>query len=379
MSRLVYAAWSRTPTGIPRVELAYAEHFIATAQDRLHFAILDAFGRLQTVDSRLAIGFVREIAGYWEGSVASPWAYFRVVLRAAWIHLILMSRPWADLRELVAAPAVRSLYVIPSQLQLEHCGLIEGLKAAGDLKLVYFVHDILPSQMPANFPDGAEDRNRRRMENAARLADAIIVNSQATTLSFKSHFGLDMAPEMLVVAPQGVTLAKVPGVASRPPTEPYFVMLGTIEPRKNHLVILNLWRDLHAEFRRKAPKLLLVGSRGWKNRDIIDLIEWNAPPRGMVEELGRLPDMAVASLLEGARALLLPSFAAGYGLPLAEALSHGAPVLCSDLPVFHEVGRGIPDYLPPTAAGAWRAAVLDYAGPGSPRRAAQLVRMASWS
>lgn len=379
ISRLVYAAWSRTPTGIPRVELAYAEHYIATEPDRLRFAVLDTLGRLRVVDSGLATGFVREIAGYWEGNVASVRAYLRVALRAIWIHLLLMVRPWGDLRNLVAAHGGRSIYIIPSQLQLEHSLLIEGLKTAGDLKLVYFVHDILPSLLPAYFPDDAEERNRRRMENAARLADAIIVNSQATAVSFQSRFGRDMAPEKLVVAPLGVTLGKNSPASYRQPSGPYFVMLGTIEPRKNHLLILNLWRDLHAELGQKTPRLLLIGSRGWKNRDIIAMIEQNAPPRGAVEELGRLPDAAVADLMKGARALLLPSFAEGYGLPLAEALSRGTPVLCSDLPVFHEVGAGIPDYLSPTNAEAWRAAVLDYAGPNSTRRTDQLRRLGSWS
>lgn len=379
VSRLVYAAWSRTPTGIPRVELAYAEHFIATESDRLHFAVLDAFGRLRTVDQHLAIGFVREIAGYWEGNVGSVWAYLQLVVRAAWIHLLLMLRPWGDLRRLVAAHEGRSIYVIPSQLQLEHSALIEGLKKAGDLKLVYFVHDILPSLLPAYFPDDAEERNRRRMENAARLADAIIFNSRATALSFKERFGRNMAPAKLVVAPLGVSFCKNAGMSHQPPPEPYFVMLGTIEPRKNHLLVLNLWRDLYAEFGRETPRLLLVGSRGWKNRDIIEMIEQNAPPRGKVEELGRLPDAAVADVLKGARALLLPSFAEGYGLPLAEALSHGTPVICSDLPVFHEVGADIPEYLPPADTEGWRTAVADYVDANSSRRASQLRRIDAWS
>lgn len=325
LSRLVFAAWSRTPTGIPRVELAYAEHLIATAADRLHFTVLDAFRRLRSVDGRLAIRFVREIAGYWEGDVGSTRAYLRIVLLALWIHTVLILRPWGDLRRLVAAHGGRSIYVIPSQLQIEHSSLIAGPKAAGDLKLVYFVHDILPSLMPANFPDGAEDRNRGRMENAARLADAIIVNSWATAVSFKERLGRDMAPEKLVVAPLGITRCRKVDVSHQPPTEPYLVMLGTIEPRKNHLLVLNLWRELYAEHGQETPRLLLVGSRGWKNRHIIEMMGRNAPPRGKVEELGRLPDAAIAGLIEGARALLLPSFAEGYGLSLAEALSQGTP------------------------------------------------------
>src|SRR5471032_785890 len=79
ISRLVYAAWSRTPTGIPRVELAYAQYFIANYPDRLSFAILDAFGRLRVIDKARAIGFVNQIHHYWQASVASNWVYARIV------------------------------------------------------------------------------------------------------------------------------------------------------------------------------------------------------------------------------------------------------------------------------------------------------------
>ena len=60
----------------------------------------------------------------------------------------------------------------------------------------------------------------------------------------------------------------------------------------------------------------------------------------------------VASLLAGARALLFPSFAEGYGLPLAEALALGVPALCSDLPALREVGGEVPDYLDPLDGAA---------------------------
>ena len=80
-----------------------------------------------------------------------------------------------------------------------------------------------------------------------------------------------------------------------------------------------------------------------------------APFAVSVEECGRLPDTTVAGLLKGA--LLLPSFAAGYGLPLPEALTQGTPLLCSDIAVFREVGGDIPDYLDPTNGPAWYAAV----------------------
>ncbi len=86
----------------------------------------------------------------------------------------------------------------------------------------------------------------------------------------------------------------------------------------------------------------------------------------------------MARLLSGARALLLPSFAEGYGLPVAEALALGVPVLCSPLPALREVGRDAAEYLDPLDGAAWRAAILDYAQPQSTRRAAQCARLSAW-
>ena len=92
-----------------------------------------------------------------------------------------------------------------------------------------------------------------------------------------------------------------------------------------------------------------------------------------------MSDESVAGLMQNARALLFPSFAEGYGLPLAEALAAGCPVIASDLPALREVGAEVPDYLEPRNPDAWAKAISDYAADPAPRRAAQLDRLAGWS
>ncbi|KAF0097019.1 MAG: group 1 glycosyl transferase [Rhodospirillaceae bacterium] len=155
-------------------------------------------------------------------------------------------------------------------------------------------------------------------------------------------------------------------------------MLGTIETRKNHKLILELWRELQADLGASAPRLLVIGEYGWKGEDVIALLE-RSTPHGIVKVYGRLSDAAIAGLLKGARSLLLPSFAEDYGLPLAEALTLGTPVLCSDIPAFREVGGDIPDYLDPADPLAWRGDVLDDAEARSAQREAQLRRLSFWS
>ena len=91
-----------------------------------------------------------------------------------------------------------------------------------------------------------------------------------------------------------------------------------------------------------------------------------------------MSDAELGRLLAGARALLFPSLAEGYGLPLAEALAAGVPVLCSDVPPFRAVGGDAPEYLDPLDGPAWQGAILAYTADPSVRRAAQQERLRRW-
>jgi glycosyltransferase involved in cell wall biosynthesis len=102
-------------------------------------------------------------------------------------------------------------------------------------------------------------------------------------------------------------------------------------------MILRLWRELIAKQGNAAPKLVLVGARGWKNRDAVDLLDGCALLKNHVLEVSGLATPSLKRVMKGARALLMPSFGEGYGLPLAEALALGTPVIASDIPVFREI------------------------------------------
>src|SRR4029079_9804715 len=135
---------------------------------------------------------------------------------------------------------------------------------------------------------------------------------------------------------------------------PYFVYLSTIEARKNHLLLLNLWRRLGGEFGDRAPRLVLVGQRGWETENVIDMLDRCPALRGLVIEHNALPDAAMVPLLKGARAMLLPSFAEGFGFPVVEALQLGIPALCSDIAALRETGGAVPEFLDPLDGPGWR-------------------------
>ncbi len=379
LSRLIYAIFTRTPVGIPRVELAYAEHFIANFPDRTTFVVVDAVRRFRVLDFKRGADFVAAIADYWRGDVASDGRYFALILRHVRIHTELLFRSGNSLSKTVAGADEPGIYVISSQLHMERPAPIERLKKDGKLRLAYFVHDILPATLPEYFPRDAKDRCVRRMQATARLADIIIAGSRDTAHAFQKAFGQGQRKLSIVVAPPGLSIPTIPPEPAQVSSaSPYFVMVGTIEPRKNHLLLLKLWRTLHAELGQNAPRLILIGSRGWENENVIDMLERSPALTSLVEERSRASDNEMAALVRGARALLMPSFAEGYGLPLAEALALGAPVLCSDIAVFREVGGDVPEFIDPLDGPTWRQAIIDYVPADSKRRQTQIQRLRDW-
>jgi glycosyltransferase involved in cell wall biosynthesis len=156
---------------------------------------------------------------------------------------------------------------------------------------------------------------------------------------------------------------------------PHFVTVGTIEGRKNHLLLLRIWHRLVADLGRGAPLLVIVGQRGWKSEAATAMLDEIHQFDGAVRELGRCGDAELRGLLSGARALLMPSFAEGFGLPIIEALEAGTPVIASDLPVYREVVGGIPTYLDPDDSTAWESTIRAFAGDVPEReRQTKLIR-----
>jgi glycosyltransferase involved in cell wall biosynthesis len=242
---------------------------------------------------------------------------------------------------------------------------------------VALVHDLIPIEHPEYARAGGDAIHRMRMNTLARLADGLVANSQATADGLVRLISAAPAP-VIRVAPLGTHGALRQAPRFIPPTEPYFVCLGTIEPRKNHLLLLNIWRRL-AEISDTPPRLLVIGKRGWENENIVDMLERCPAIAAHVDEINGMADADVAAALTGARALLMPSFAEGFGMPIAEALMVGTPVICSDLPALREAGVDAPEYLDPLDGKAWIDAILSYSNEDSTRRDAARARAANWT
>jgi glycosyltransferase involved in cell wall biosynthesis len=165
-------------------------------------------------------------------------------------------------------------------------------------------------------------------------------------------------------------------VKPKPFDRPHFVVVGTIEGRKNHELLLKIWKRM-AQADGTVPLLVIIGQRGWEAEATTAMLDTAAELKGNVLELGRCPDEDVASIIAGARALLMPSFAEGFGLPVVESLELGTPVIASDLPVFREIVGDIPTYLDSSDASAWEDTIRSFVT-DCPERTRQLDRIAAY-
>jgi glycosyltransferase involved in cell wall biosynthesis len=378
LSRLVSRAGRETPTGIDRVELAYAEHLIAGSA-RLCFTALTDTGRFGVLPRAAAEDYVGCIAGIWRGHGASSQQISRARRLARTLRLEALLRGGRTLQARLRDGAEKPVYLLVSHHHLDKYGVIARLKQRARVAFVCLIHDLIPIEFPEYALPGQDAKHRRRIETAAALADAVIVNSRVTRDAFRPYLVGAGRTAPVLVAPFGFDLPAGSADGAPPLNAPYFVCVSTIEARKNHLLLLNLWRQLADGLGDAVPRLVLIGQRGWETESAIDMLERCPALRGVVLERNNLPDAEVAQLLKGAQALLLPSFAEGFGFPLVEALALGVPVLCSDLAALRENGAGVPEYFDPLDGLGWRAAVLDYSLPVSSRREAQLRRLAGWT
>jgi glycosyltransferase involved in cell wall biosynthesis len=369
LSRLLSRVRHHTPSGVDRVEMAYARGLTARLGERLQFAAVTPFGLYGRLSRSKTLHFLDLLDQRWmnENGGTRPRSLGAVLPTL----LGLMPRPSRRIGE-------GAVYVQASPHHLTKPALVRQILKRERARFLCLVHDLIPIEYPEYArPNGAR-LHRKRIETVTALADGIIVNSAATGASLRPWLDkLDRSIDIRV-AHLGVDDVPQQGVPADMSGTPYFLCIGTIEPRKNHLLLLHLWRHMvETQASATIPRLVIVGRRGWENEQVVDMLERCPGLRGHVEELNGCSDRRMNELLASARALLMPSFAEGYGMPVAEALSVRTPVICSDLPALREAGGVAPDFLDPLDGPGWHAHIEDYHRFGS-RHAAQIQRMKQW-
>ncbi|MCC6792394.1 MAG: glycosyltransferase family 4 protein [Thermomicrobiales bacterium] len=204
------------------------------------------------------------------------------------------------------------------------------------------VHDLAFEVAPEFAPAGLRAYLQSVVPRQVRKAAAIAVVSKTTALDLGERYGV--APERMTLVSNGVderffnaTPLTSEQRASLGIPEQYLLMVGTLEPRKNHLGAFEAL--LRSEVGRDAP-LVVAGRRGWNDEPIVRRL-------GELEAAGRAiwiryaPEALLPGLYAGALATIYPSWYEGFGLPALESLAAGTPLVTSLAPSLVEIAQGV--------------------------------------
>lgn len=353
LSRLVSRA-GRMPTGIDRVELAYLRAFLADS--------VPLFGIVKT-----SLGFVlldgggcRGLMDRFEGLV--PWGQEDRISRFRRGVPPARQRAEADARRMSIARCLplglRRMLAgrVPqgaSYINVGHANLsdwvLEAVRRALQGRIAVMIHDTIPLDFPHFQREGTVLRFQRLLRRVQVKADVVFCNSTQTKADVSRYMSLHGPVPHSLVVPLGVEIFTPEPQANLPVgfdrNRPYFVTIGTIEPRKNHLFLFDLWARMQADLAvEQLPQLLICGSRGWNNEAVFERLD-NDPMMGQhIFEMPDLTDGQIAALLTQAQGALFPSHAEGFGLPPAEVLAQGVPVICNDLQIYREILGDYPVY-----------------------------------
>jgi glycosyltransferase involved in cell wall biosynthesis len=228
-------------------------------------------------------------------------------------------------------------------------------------RVVTLVYDLVPLLYPEFTAPGMPEAFGRWFRAAILESDGLICISRAVADEVRAYIDAEDLPfnEGLrlgwfhlgsdLVAPKNPSIRPELRAAFAPGA-PVMLMVGTLEPRKNHAAALDaaelLWRD------GSPTRLCFLGKEGWRIDEFAARIRRHPEFGRRLFWIEAPNDAEVLHAYEAATALVISSFAEGFGLPIVEAARARRPVLCSDIPVFREIGGGHAVYFDPANPAA---------------------------
>lgn len=366
LSRLLRMRDRPFPTGVDRIDLAVGRALVDRFGPDCRF-VHAGHGGPALIPHEPGAALLEALHRRWTGLEADAPGALRLAFGVA------AGQARALLGGAKALAAVETTYVNASHSGLPlRRGALRRIDPGLRMRRFVYVHDLIPLDFPEYQRPSTAKRFTGFLDEIAAAPLRLATNSAATAerlAAFAAERGwrveelAPLVPRLVkrIAASEAMRAALRPAVrALLDDTRPYFIVVGTIEPRKNHLLLLQMWRD----FARlpAPPKLVVVGRRGWENEMVLDMLDRSSTIAPHVAEFGDLTDVETQALIQGARALLLPSFAEGLGLPLMEAGVLGAPAIVSDLPALREIAPPGTTFLDPLDGAAWKRAIRARAG-----------------
>jgi len=321
ISRLISRVGKGPMTGVDRVELAYFEELVR--RRRKMFCLCRIPGRYVLLDETGATEILNKI------NRDTPWGSRDFLSRLLRGKTPAFQQSMSDLRrnsicrctpnglgralQKIAPDGVDYFNVGHSNLRQK---VLAAIKAHANSRIIVFIHDIIPITYPEFSRTEVVARFTQDMKRVSSFADFIIYNSASTKSEAETYFAeCGRVPESLVAhigVQRHIRNLKQPAGIEQESSN--FLILGTIEPRKNHLLLLNIWQAFQNSMPpADIPHLHIVGQRGWNNENVFNILD-NDPMSGVsVFEHNSLTDAEAQHRLANCTAMLFPSHAEGFG------------------------------------------------------------------
>ena len=228
----------------------------------------------------------------------------------------------------------------------DQCFEVYGRARKNGALIVVVVHDVIPLSRPEFFADVLVRDFARWFEWAVNNTDGIVAVSKRTANQVMRYmpdylhtdvrpwvdysYNGEGLPASGDVKLQSLASVFVEGDGRR------YLCVGTLEPRKNHVYILDAfdlaWRS------GVNVKLILVGKQGWRCADLLERINSHQQLGKNLIWMSEVNDAELHTLYSKVDELIMASFDEGFGLPIVESLSRKTPVLAADIEVFREFG-----------------------------------------
>ncbi len=327
---------NRNPSGIQRVQLALVEHALAHPQ-ALTCVLTNSWDPRVWSVSR---GGLRELLALTErgGGGSKPMGALQDRLRDT-------------LAETPLQPGVTLFQAGAFWIGNGNPPLHRAARLAG-MRVTALIHDLIPLDMPEVCTyDNVRDFSAALSE-ALHSYDALLANSRHTAETMKRLNAAKGMPDRPVVAvplahgspPADRTADVWPRAARRLRGRPFVLAVGTVEPRKNHVLLLRVWQRLLDEGS-DPPPLVIVGKLGWLTGGFLEEMKRTRAVRGRVVHLPAASDLELETLYAHCLFTAFPSLTEGWGLPVGESLARGKLCIASDRGALPEVGGDFVSYV----------------------------------
>jgi len=337
---LVYFRDNRTPTGIQRISLAVTEAALGDGAERdIGLCAVDSStGTWKAVDSKafqFALMLSREGADHsdesWHKALDGLLKDLSTAPALGFVPgstIVNLGSPWGVPNYFVAVREAKRQYGV---------------------FYVAFVHDTIPLLLP-EFCEGTTTNVYTRWIAGVNMhADLVLANAENTKRDFAKAIARfsDHPVECEVVHPNGdfsllfEDASEISQDVQALLHTKYALFVGTIEPRKNHLMVLSAWRRLLAELGSgKVPTLVFAGKMGWHSEQVTDFIRKTDYLDGKLKVLNDASDADLQALYQNAAFTVYNSHYEGWGLPVTESLSYGkVPVVARNSALTESGGK----------------------------------------